>query len=80
MIPVRLGDETRSIGKPVDWDEAELGICDALSVHDSQLGSANIMTSAWKPDAEELRILNSGGHVFLGVFGTRHPVVHLYAA
>lgn len=31
--------------------------------------------SAWKPSAEELATLNSGGVVVLHVFGTQHPPV-----
>lgn len=82
MKPVTLLNETRKPGAPVDWDDS-LGPCDALSINDSAWGDPeathNIMTSAWQPSKEELEILNSGGHVFLGIHGVTHPVVHLYA-
>lgn len=84
MTPVSLINETRCPGKPTDWNEEEHGDCVALSINDSAWNNPeatyNIMTSAWKPNKEELDILNSGGHVFLGIFGITHPVVCLYAA
>lgn len=84
MEPVKLINATRTIGKPLDWDEEVDRECLALSVHDSAWNNpeatSNIMTSAWKPDEDELAILNTGGHVFLGIYGVKHPVVQVYAA
>lgn len=80
MTPVTLIDETRNIGKPKDWDET-VGPCSSLSVHDSAANDPeatyNIMTSAWKPDANELQVLNEGGFIYLGIWGINHPVIRL---
>lgn len=84
MQPATLLNETRAVGKPTNWNEEANGPCSFLSIHDSCLSDPeadyNIMTSAWKPNEEELQILIKGGHVYLGIFGITHPVVHLYAA
>jgi hypothetical protein len=39
-----------------------------------------MMLSKWKPDPEDLECPNNGGSIYLGVYGTRHPVVTVYAA
>lgn len=37
-------------------------------------GSVQVITSVWKPSAEELKILNDGGCVCLSVYGCQPPV------
>ena len=79
MTPIKLDDETRPIGKPVDWDEDIHGECLTLSVHDTNEETGNRMISGWKPSEGELEVLNQGGHVWLSIMGRVHPVVQLFA-
>lgn len=39
----------------------------------------NVMWSMWQPSPEELDQLNAGGHVLLGILGTKHPPVFVTA-
>ena len=80
MQAIKLVDETRAIGKPKDWNDEENGPCLTLSVSDIELNHCNVMVSGWKPNEEELAMLNEGGHIYLGIYGTTHPVVFLVAA
>jgi hypothetical protein len=77
----KIRDETRCIGKPVDWDEALDGSCGALSVRDEvdvQSG-VNFMHSEWVLQPGELKLLQDhNGVVVLRVGGGVHPVVSLH--
>lgn len=77
MKPVTLSDETRRIGAPANWDEARLGPCLALSVHDRVREGIPEMVSAWLPDDEELVRLQQGAPLYLTIAGSTHPVVAL---
>lgn len=77
MTPTKMITETRCIGKPLDWNEAEQGECLALSVTDVPLGDLNYMVSHWLPDAEELARINAGEPIALWIQGIIHPVVAL---
>jgi hypothetical protein len=78
--PVTIEEETLKIGAPPNWDH-EKGECGALSVHVcTGVDDLPMMLSKWKPDPEDLECLNNGGSIYLGVYGTRHPVITVYAA
>jgi hypothetical protein len=77
MYPDKMHDETRLIGKPINWDDEVDGKCTALSVQDIEDRGMNWMVSAWYPTTEELVKLNEGSPVFLWVQGLIHPVVSL---
>lgn len=79
MIPSRLNDATRTLGKPSDWDDQHSN-CESLDIFDYETDNGNFMLSAWKPEPEELEILNNGGFVFLHIRGQNHPVVSLTVA
>lgn len=79
MNPVRLTDATRSLGKPRDWKDEE-GSCETLDIFDYDAGNGHFMVSGWRPEPEELEVLNNGGFVFLHIRGTEHPVVALTVA
>lgn len=68
-----LADATRRLGAPDNWDHERDGICHTLEIHDRD----GFMISCWKPSAEELKILNEGGYIFLHVQGRSHPVVSM---
>jgi hypothetical protein len=77
---LKLADETRSIGKPEDWDEALDGPCLTISVHDfvDPLTGVPFMLTAWTPEPDELQRLNEGRPLFLAISGRTHPVIKLF--
>lgn len=75
MEIVKLLGMNRDLGKPKDWDEARDGECGTLPVFAEVVGGHVRMTSAWKPDAEELAALNAGSAVAMTVLGTVHPPI-----
>jgi hypothetical protein len=72
MTPKTLSDRTRRFTSPTDWERGE---CGSLDIIDMEHAGLPIMYSAWEPTMEELSILLQGGTLWLGVFGTTHPVV-----
>lgn len=64
---------TRRIGAPPDWDHEKQGICHTLEIVDHE----GVMYSAWQPSEAELKRLNEGKPIILGIQGTVHPVVCL---
>lgn len=82
MKPVDIEEETLKIGKPRNWDsQTNSEECGALSVHVCKgAGDLPVMLSKWHPEPEDLEVLNNGGSIYLGVYGTQHPVVTVYAA
>lgn len=51
----------------------------ALPIIDSQTPEGvPIMLSCHRPTEEELKALNNGGYIVLGIHGTLHPPVCLY--
>ena len=76
MKSLPLQNKTRRIGAPENWNHETDGICHTLEVHDRD----GWMISAWQPTAEELRLLNEGNPLLLGIAGATHPVVSLWVA
>ena len=74
MRPVKIRDQNADFAKPLDWDDTRDGPCGTLSVRVEQDGIYNSHHSNWKPDAEELKLLNRGGVVELCCVGTQPPV------
>lgn len=66
---------TRDLGKPRDWDEARQGPCGSLPIRDEVHHNTPVMLSQWKPDANDLAVLNAGGVIELCICGTTHPPV-----
>ncbi len=67
---------TNVLGKPPNWDEnipdAE---CSDLHIRASKFAdNVWLYESAWEPTPEELRVLNEGGSVVLGIVGSQPPV------
>ncbi len=77
MIPGKITNATRILGKPKDWDVALLGPCSALEIQDIEHEGKNVMYSAWFPNEEELSTLLTGAPVVLGIVGMQHPVVSI---
>lgn len=76
MNKLEIAGKTRDLGKPIDWDDSK-GICDSLAIRDMEAPHGNVMLSEWKPTAEELKRLNAGASIYLGVTGFSHPPVYL---
>lgn len=75
MEPIKVLGANRVLNPPEGWDPAVHGECDPLYVHAHVRpnGGGITMTSAWKPDAEELAALAKGHPVLLTVYGVAIP-------
>lgn len=70
MEPSKLLNATRTVAETQN-EFSNLDIMDAL------VDGNNCMFSVWEPSEEELRLLNEGGKIQLGVMGTVMPPVML---
>ncbi|UUZ68052.1 hypothetical protein LP416_27695 [Polaromonas sp. P2-4] len=66
------------LGAPKGWEQGELP-CHALPITDAIQGGVPTVISFWKPDAEELALLNAGGLVALSIVGRTMPPAALLA-
>jgi hypothetical protein len=73
MKPGTIPFATRSLARPVGWDEASLGVCDALEIRDRD----GVMESAWYPSEAEKAAIAAGNPIVLAVWGGRHPPVSI---
>lgn len=64
------------LGAPAGWDQGELP-CSALPITRTHVGDMLAVVSYWRPTAEELAVLNAGGHLELSVLGASMPPVQL---
>ena len=64
------------LGAPAGWDQAELP-CGALPITRRYAGDLPAVVSSWRPSAEKLAVLNSGGYISLWVLGVTMPPVNL---
>ena len=69
-----IGGKNADFAKPRTWDDERDGKCGVLPVRVEPHGLYNYHYSAWKPDAEELALLNAGGAVELCCVGQQPPV------
>ncbi len=79
MIPGRIENATRHLGKPSGWNDAEHGVCAVLPVRDEVVDGLPQMTSVWMPTPDEALRIARGAPVYLTVIGTSHPPVSLAA-
>lgn len=77
MENVDFPESNGGLGAPRNWNEAKEGPCGYLNTHHD----GRDWTSCWKPTDEDLKILNGGGCIYLGVCtGDRpQPPVSMYA-
>jgi hypothetical protein len=72
MRPTQHISNTRVLGAPKGWNQAELP-CGALPITDINESGRLAVLSFWRPSTEELAILNNGGLVTLCIPGTSMP-------
>lgn len=72
MRPTQHPSNNRVLGAPADWDQNELP-CGALAITDVVYEGVRHMVSFWRPDANDLAVLNAGGTVSLWVVGATMP-------
>lgn len=70
MRSVRVSGATNLFGAPKNWDDSKYGPCGGLPVRvnlwpegSNSATALTQCTSAWKPSATELALLNAGGAV-----------------
>lgn len=69
------------MGAPRDWDAERDGPCGALSICDMRDQSLPKMESAWELEGfEDVAMLLGAGTIRLGIIGTAHPPVYMFAA
>jgi hypothetical protein len=76
MKAVEFVGQTTVLGPPPGWDNSRNGPCGGLPV----MAHGGRLLSCWRPSAEELEMLNAGGHVVLAVVGEMHPPVSVNVA
>lgn len=77
MELVKLPGMNRTLGAPKGWDKEKHGTCAGLPVYAEVVNGQMVMTSAWKPNAEELVALQNGGCVAMVIYGGLHPPIAL---
>lgn len=79
MIAVKIKDADMALGQPDNWSasDGEVGV---LFARRAMYGTAPAMLSAWKPSVDELEMLMRGGSIVLGIIGSEHPPVLMYAS
>ncbi len=75
MEIIKLPGMNRELAPPGGWDVEKHGECLPLPVFAEVRNGGMMLTSAWKPSAEELEALNRGCAVALTIFGTMHPPI-----
>ncbi len=75
MRPVKVERENSVFTKPQGWDEERDGRCGELSIRKENHGPNRVYHfSNWRPDSEDLAILNAGGVIELCCVGVQPPV------
>lgn len=69
MIPMQHPSNNRVLGAPKG---VPIEDCKALAVTDTVMNDAPAVASFWRPDAQELALLNAGKAVVLMVQGQTH--------
>lgn len=77
MKPIIFKGYDVALNAPKDWLPSRDGECSALPVKIAEYSGHPALLSYWKPNASELRALNEGQSVCLGIVGRSHPPVFL---
>lgn len=77
MLIKCIAGATRHLGAPPDWNGKDMS-CGVLPVIDVPTPEGNFMVSAWEPTPSELRAMQAGHSINLGIRGSTHPVVFVH--
>lgn len=72
---VKIKGATANFSKPSNWDEQSEGACGDLWVRVDRYGARKQHNFAWKPDANDLAILNAGGEIETHIINDYMPPV-----
>lgn len=72
---VKIKGATAKFAKPRDWNEKEAGPCGDLWIRFDRYGPYLQHNFAWKPDAEQLKLLNAGGAIEVHIINEYMPPV-----
>lgn len=78
MKPTQHHSNTRTLNAPAGWDQSQLPV-GALPITDTVQAGVPTVLSFWRPDAEDLALLNAGGLICLSVVGRNMPPVSILA-
>lgn len=78
MRPTQHPSNSRVLGAPTGWNQKVLP-CGALAITDCVQDRVPCVVSFWKPDADELALLNAGGLVALSIVGRNMPPASIIA-
>lgn len=67
----------KPVGAPKGWDEERDGKCRTLQVRFDHEPAGTFMTSAWRPEADEVGWMLAGANMHLAISAPAHPVVRL---
>lgn len=75
MTPIDFPESNTVFGPPPDFTESQVLPIPAWqgNVPGGSCDGQPFVVVAWKPDAAELEVLNSGGAIFLSMFGGLAP-------
>jgi hypothetical protein len=81
MKPTVTRGATNNYQAPENWDEAKYGPCLDLQVRRDVFGGNEVglieCFSTWKPDADELTLLNAGGVIEIGLTVVDQPAMRV---
>jgi hypothetical protein len=72
---VKISGATANFARPSNWDEQRDGPCGELWVRVDRYGAYKQHNFAWKPDAEQLALLNAGGVIEVHIVNEYMPPV-----
>ncbi len=77
MIALRIAGATQRLLSPEGFDNVA-GLSVRVELVEVKTGHAVPMAfSAWEPTPDELKQLNRGASVLIGISGPHHPVLHV---
>lgn len=77
MEAIKIEGMNRELSPPEGWDAEKHGECTPLPVFAEVKDGSVVLTSAWKPNQEELAHLAAGASVACVVYGSVHPPIAL---
>lgn len=76
----KIKNHTHVFGAPPNWNPETDGPCDALHVKAELTDNGPVLLSDWYPSPDEIKLLQAGHPIRLGIFSSVHPVVTVFIA